>query len=292
MPSDIDSINHVGMAVRNLAVATERFEAMGFQLTPYSPHSGARTPGAPVEPFSSGNRCLMFARNYLEILSSEKREAPAPRIVRYLQHHEGAHILCFNSSDLAAVDRRVKAAGIITPGLIPLQREVGTPDGIRTAKFERIQFAPDDSPEGFVQAATHLTPDYIYQPRYIEHPNRCYELSDALVVTDELEHFAAKYMAYIGEEPKRAEGVARFRLPLFSTLTLVDVQHAPRLLPGSLLPPIPGIAAVTFRTDDLGALRNRLRDHGFTPAERELALVVPAEQAHGLAIVFEAATPP
>ena len=42
---DIDNINHVGMAVRDLAATVARYEAMGFQLTPYSEHSGAWKPG-------------------------------------------------------------------------------------------------------------------------------------------------------------------------------------------------------------------------------------------------------
>jgi len=38
---DIDNINHVGMAVRYLGDTTARYERLGFQLTPFSPHSGA-----------------------------------------------------------------------------------------------------------------------------------------------------------------------------------------------------------------------------------------------------------
>ena len=290
VPPDIDSVNHVGMAVRDLAATVGRYEAMGFQLTPYSPHSGAWKPGEAVHPMRSGNRCVMFRHNYLEILSSENPAAPAPRLANYLRHHEGAHIICFNTGDVAGVDRRLVAAGLKTSGLMPLQREIETPDGVRTARFERVGFAPDDSPEGFIQAARHFTPEYIYQPRYIRHPNGCTELSDVIVVADDLDHFAGKYARYLGRAPERTGGVVRFRFPLVSTLTLVDVQGAKALLPGSLMPPIPGIAAVAFRAPDLPALRARLSGHGFAVGEAGGGrLVVPAEQASGLAIVFEAA---
>ena len=70
---DINNINHVGMAVRDIAVTVDRYEAMGFQLTPYSPHSAAWKPGDPVQPLGSGNRCVMFESTYLEILASENR---------------------------------------------------------------------------------------------------------------------------------------------------------------------------------------------------------------------------
>ena len=68
---DINNINHVGMAVRDLAATAARYEAMGFKLTPYSPHSGAFKPGEPVKSLGSGNRCVMFENNYLEILANE-----------------------------------------------------------------------------------------------------------------------------------------------------------------------------------------------------------------------------
>lgn len=284
---DIDSINHVGMAVRDLAATVARYEAMGFILTPYSPHSGAWKPGETVQSFRSGNRCVMFAHNYLEILASEDAAAPSPRLAGYLKHHQGAHIICFNSEDTHAVDRRLKAEAVATSGVIPLQRDIDTPDGVRTAKFERVQFAPDDSPEGYIQAARHLTPEYIYQPRYVGHPNGCVELSDTIVVVDDLDRFARKYERYLGTAPIRDGETIRFRFPLVSTLTLVDYRNAPALLPGTLYPPVPGIAAAAFRTHDLAALRARLDQHGFTVNEAGGRLVVPAEEASGLAILFE-----
>ena len=106
---DIDSINHVGMAVRKLADTAARYEAMGFMLTPYSPHSGASRPGETVVPLNSGNRCVMFAHNYLEILASADPSQPAPKISNFLKRHQGAHVICFGSEQVESVDGRLKA---------------------------------------------------------------------------------------------------------------------------------------------------------------------------------------
>lgn len=286
--TDIDSINHVGMAVRDLDATVARYEAMGFVLTPYSAHAGAWTPGAAVRPLGSGNRCVMFARNYLEILASADPASPSPRLASYLKHHEGAHIICFNTPDAAAVDRRLRRANIPTSGVIPLQRDIGTPDGVRTAKFERVQFRPDDSPEGYIQAARHLTPEYIYQPRYAGHANGCYELSDVILIVDDLREFAERYAGYTGRRPESDGPSVRFQFPLVSALTVADLGHVNTLLPGSLLPPVPGIAAAAFRTRNLAAVRTRLQEHGFSyAADAKGRLVVPAEQASGMAVIFE-----
>jgi hypothetical protein len=283
---DINNINHVGMAVRDLAATAARYEAMGFQLTPYSPHSAAWKPGDAVQPLGSGNRCIMFGTNYLEILASEDNRRPAARIASFLKHHQGAHIICFDCEDCDAVDRRVRGLGIETSGVIPLQRDIDTPEGARTAKFVRVQFDPKSSPEGYIQASTHLTPEYIYQPRYIRHANGCFQLAETVVVADDTAAFERKYRNYLGTTPSREDGVIRFRLERGTTLSIVADREAPRILPGTLLPPVPGIAAVAFRTMDLTALKDRLAGHGFTVTSIGDRILVPAEEAFGVAMVF------
>lgn len=284
---DINNINHVGMAVRDLAGTTARYEAMGFQLTPYSLHSGAWKPGEPVQPLGSGNRCVMFENTYLEILASEDPNKPAARIVNFLKRHQGAHIVCFDCGDCDLVDKRVRGAGFETSDVIPLQREIDTPEGVRTAKFVRCQFAPKDSPEGYIQCTTHLTPQYIYQPRYIAHANGCFRLAEAIMVTDDLPGFAKRYEAYIGAAPSNESGAVKFHLPLGTTMTLIDVRDAAAMLPGTLLPPIPGIAAVVFRTRSMAGLKDRLAGKGFSVSEVRDRLLVPAEEASGVAVLFE-----
>lgn len=284
---DIDNINHVGMAVRHLGDTVSRFEAMGFQLTPYSPHSAAWKPGEAVKRQGSGNRCVMFANDYLEILASEDPAQPTARITNFLKRHQGAHIICFNTEDPQAVDQRLRNAGIVTSGVIPLQREIDTPDSVHTAKFERVQFAPEHSPEGYIQAARHLTPQYIYQPRYIVHPNGCTQLSTTFVVTDTLDEFTEKYGRYTGLPAIRQNGACHFRFALGTQLTIIDAKQVPQWLPGTLFPPLPAIAGVAFRCPNLADQRKRLRDKGFAWSEAHGRLVVPAEEASGVAILFE-----
>jgi hypothetical protein len=283
---DIDNINHVGMVARNLGSTVARYEAMGFQLTPYSPHSGAWKPGAPVQNFGSGNRCVMFANNYLEILGTEDPNKPTERLAGYLARHQGAHIICFNTETTSKLDERLRAGGVPTSGVISLQRDIDTPDGVRTAKFERVQFSPDDSPEGYIQAARHLTPEYIYQPRYIEHPNGCTSLAEAFIVADDIEPLVAKYQRYLDAAPEVRDGLSSFPLPLGSTLTLAPAGKAARLFAGSLFPPLPAIVAVSFRTNDLAAQRERLARQDIPTREGPGRIMVPAEEASGLVVIF------
>lgn len=286
---DIHSINHVGMAVRNIEATADRYEALGFLLTPYSPHSGASRPGEPVTRMGSGNRCVMFSNNYLEILANEDPAHPSPRLASMLRHHQGGHIVCFGTEDVSAVDRRLVHGGFKTSGVIPLQRDIDTPDGARTAKFERVLFSPDASPEGVIQAARHLTPQYIYQPRYIAHPNGCTEVSSAVIVVDDMQGYSERYRQYTGiASESTADGAACFRFSLCSRLLLMDSAAAARYLPGSLHPPVPGIAAIGFRCPEMARQVARLNASGIPFMEAGSRLIVPAEEASGIAVVFEA----
>ena len=107
-----------------------------------------------------------------------------------------------------------------------------------------------------------------------------------MLVADDLEAYAQKYQRYLGAAPSRNGNAIQFRLALGTTLTIVDLRNANDMLPGTLLPPIPGIAAVAFRTPALAALRERLAGQGFTVATIGDRILVPAEEACGVAMLF------
>jgi len=284
---DIHSVNHVGIAVRDITATSKRYEEFGFKLTPFSDHVGAWKPGAPITKLGSGNRCVMFAQNYLEILANSDPEKPSERLAGFLGHHQGGHIICFGSEDLFSVEKRLVANGLGTSGVLPLQRDVDTPDGSHTAKFERIQFAPNETPEGYIQAARHLTPEYVYQPRYIDHPNGCTELSNTVLVVDDINRFVERYAVYTGTPAQRDDSSATFHFQRCSRLTIMTQAAALKALPGTLYPPIPGIAAMGFRCPDIAAQARRLRENRVPFNEVDQTLVVPAEEACGIALIFE-----
>lgn len=62
------TLDHTGVAVRNLDDGEAAYRRLGFILTTRSIHSGSVTPGAPVTPWGSGNHCAMFREGYLEII--------------------------------------------------------------------------------------------------------------------------------------------------------------------------------------------------------------------------------
>ncbi len=289
MKGDIDSVNHVGLVVRDLAAAAKRYEDMGFILTPLSMHKGAMKPGEPERPYGSGNRCAIFPRNYLEIVAHVEKDKFDLFCGKYLQRFEGAHLICFGCGDAGVVDKRVRSAGVGTSGVIPLQRDLDTPEGRRTAKFDCVHFSADTTPEGLIQAAHHRTPHFIHQQRYLGHPNKVVALSDVYLAVADPDEAAARYEKFTPIKPKRQGTKRIFELPLVSKVTIMPAGDVAKELPGADLHKPPYLAGFAFATTDLGAAAARLDERAIPAAKEKDRLVVAASAAYGAAVVFERA---
>ena len=178
--------------------------------------------------------------------------------------------------------------GFGTSGVIPLQRDVETPEGMRTAHFDCVHFAASETPEGLVQAAHHRTPQFIHQSRYVAHPNRVVALSEVILCVDDPDAYELRYGQLTGVRGERV-GVKRvFRLPLVAQVSIVAADDIGRVLPDAAPPTLPYIAGCSMATQDLVGMATRLRDHGIPFTQSEGRVIVPAEVAFGAAIVFEA----
>lgn len=289
MTGDIDSVNHVGLVVRDLSAAAKLYEDLGFTLTPLSMHKGALKPGEPEVPFGTGNRCAVFPKNYLEILAHVEPDKYDFGVKKFLARHEGAHIICFGCGSAATVDDRVRGNGIGTSGVISLQRDVGTPEGVCTAKFECVHFAGEATPEGLIQAAHHVTPQYIHQERYVRHANGVVALSDVYLSAPDPDGFERRYEKLIGRRARRAGKWRVFDLPMVSRVSIAATSEIASEFPSSTMPAAPCLVGYAFATTDLPAVEARLKQRAL-PFEKEAArIVVPASVMFGATVVFERA---
>ena len=289
MSSDIDSVNHVGLVVRDLESAAKRFEAFGFILTPLSMHSGALKPGDPEIPYGSGNRCAIFPDNYLEIVAHVDKEKYDLFCGKFLQRFEGAHIICFGCGDAEVVDKRLRSSGVGTSGVIPLKRDLDTPEGTRTAKFDCVHFDYATTPEGLIQAAHHRTPHYIHQQRYLGHANKVSALSDVYLAVADPAEAAARYEKFTGIKGERQGNSIVFKLPRVSKVTIMPAASVAAELPGAPLHSGPYLAGFAFATADVPGMAKRLTDRKIRFAEQANRLIVPSDEAFGAAVVFEQA---
>ncbi len=287
------ALDHLGLCARDPAPLWAAWEAIGFALSPMAQQSGRRTPEGPVEPFGSGNRCAFLRHGYVELLGILDPALFANGVDRFVERYEGAHILALSIGDAEGNLERLRRGGLDIPGIAWLQRPV-EPGG-PIARFARLPFP--DAPEGRVQLVQHLTPELVWDARWMGHRNGAIALESAILASADPAATTAR-LAKLSGLPAEPDPVAGFRLrlpgaaraagpdsPRMETLIRVLPPEAlPRLLPGVGIPSLPFMAGMVIRTEDGGAKARALLGPGLRDAPD--GAMVPPEQAGGCAVIF------
>lgn len=287
------ALDHVAVCGRELAPLVAAYEAMGFSLSPIAQQSGKRSPDGVVEPFGTGNRCAFLRHGYIELLAILDPSLFDNQLGRFMDRYEGLHILALGVQDEMANLARMQAAGIPIPGVAWLERPVDGPDGPR-AKFARLPFP--DAPEGRVQLIRHLTPELIWDKRWMQHANHADALVALVMASAAPAETATRFSRLMGLpfQPDPAGGF-QIRLPGMAGLagpeapameTLVRILEPEALgavLPGVEAPTLPFMAGMMLRTDDGNAA---IRAMGLPLVAAPDGLMVPPALAGGAAVVF------
>ena len=286
------ALDHVGVCNRELAPIAAAYEALGFTLTPIAQQSG-RVPGGAIERLATGNRCAFLRHGYIELLAILEPGRFDNGLGAYLARHEGLHILALAMDDAAANQARL-ARGGLDIAVAPLERPVDDPDGPR-ARFERLPLP--EAPEGRVQLIRHLTPELLWQPRWMEHANGAAALVELILVSAAPAESAARLsrLAGVAFEPGpiagfvlRFPGGAPVAGPMAAPETRVSIlppEALAAVLPGVAIPALPFMAGMVVRTQDGNAAARALLG-ARAVALPEGRLMVPPSLAAGAALVF------
>lgn len=244
------ALDHVGICARDAGALWARFAALGFTLTPPARQSNAEGP------LATGNRCAFLRQGYLELLAILEPGLPDNGLGGLLDRFEGMRILALGMEDSKANLRRLRAAGLPIPGIAPLARPCDDPEG-RLARFERLPFP--DAPEGRIQLVRHLTPELLWQERWLDHPNAAVALEEAFVVSAAPMDSAARLSRLAGLPlAPRAGGGVTLALPQ-GAVSILSPDEA-----GDCFPPLPSpaLAGCAIRTADGTAAIRRLAPEG------------------------------
>ncbi|MEM7408424.1 MAG: VOC family protein [Pseudomonadota bacterium] len=172
MPLDV-SLDHVGFIVQDLNAGARIWERLGFQLSPVSPQMGLNDAGE-FEPWATANRCAVFETGYLELIGVHRPGLKNPWTAQ-LARFEGAHIAAFR---VACADETYASMGDAARWFAPpVQRRRDAPyfaDGTwgqREMRFRNIFSHPDTVAEARYIIIEHQTPDVLWQPALLNHPN-------------------------------------------------------------------------------------------------------------------------
>jgi hypothetical protein len=289
------ALDHVGVCNWDLGPMVTAYTALGFSLSPIAQQSGRRTPDSEVELYGTGNRCAFLKHGYIELLAVLDPARFDNDLGRFIARHGGLHILALGVNDPEANLARMRRAGIPIAGVAHLQRPV-EPGG-PIAKFSRLPYP--DAPEGRIQLIRHLTPELVWQKRWMDHANKAEALTELVLVSGEPAVSAARLSKLTGQviEPRPAggfllrlpggAGVAGPEAPAMETrVAILAPEDLPATLPGVEIPALPFMAGIYVKTSDgNAAVRKLLAGKPVTELPGG-ALLVPPRLAGGAALIF------
>lgn len=139
-----------------------------------------------------------------------------------------------------------------------------------------------DQPEVRINLIRHLTPELLWQARFLNHPNHAVALKEVVLVVPAPAETAARFSRLAGQPvvPDPAGGYA-----------LVLPRGRIRLLPADAfaakLPAVPSIAGITLRTDDArAAITQVLGDAGVPHNVADGAVTTQSVSSGGVALHF------
>ncbi|MGW4485992.1 VOC family protein [Amycolatopsis sp. NPDC004368] len=261
------------------------YEQLGFTLSPTSRHLASSTSGGEPTLSCTANRCAYFNGSFVELIGIVDATAGDPwQVLPIVARGEGLYGVSFGVPDTEAAERRLREAGLSTSGVLSLQRDVDTPEGRRTARFRSVHLRRDRTPEGSLHTAEHLTPEYVFQPQFLDHPNGAKGLDSVQLVASEAElpAYLHRYEQILDQRPTGtsfALGTGR--------LDLVPVTRLDEVLPGEQAPRLPYFAAQTVAVENLGPARKLVADAGLPTVDLPGGgFFVPAAHAGGAAVGF------
>jgi hypothetical protein len=257
-------LDHIGVGVRDLDRGSEAYSRLGFALTPRSVHRGSLTPGGPVAAWGSANRCAMFDDGYLEVIGPSAPQDTGT-IRDMVDRYEGAHIVAIGCADSQKMYEEMSALGL--PVLPPRLLERDAPYGVsgdetRPASFRNAPFDPAVFGEGKIFYIQHVTPDVLWQPHQLTHPNGVSALTEIYFCAPGAEAVATKFAPMLRSDPEQ-RGAGDWRLPLTrGAVRILEPDAWDRLAPGQATPEPPAPVGIGLRVASLDQARGCIEASG------------------------------
>lgn len=273
MRNGIAGIDHVIIGVRDLERARMGWTRLGFALTPRGRHLGQGT----------ANYCIMFARDYLELLGFVERDDYAHRLEAFLKRREGPMSVAFAPE--GAVGTALAALGLHPSEPRALGRQLELPEGTVVPRFSLITLPPEETPALDCFLCGQLTPELVRRPQWLAHPNGAIGLRSVHVLVEETASLLPAYDRLFGlHEVTTTDAVACVRAGP-QRILFINPDDFATMHPGIDLDPdfpLPGIAALELAVAGRDETADYLTQWQIAFDEMpDGSLAIPAREANG-----------
>jgi hypothetical protein len=277
MVSPVTGIDHVLVGVADLEGARRAYQRLGFTLTPRGRHRGRNT----------GNYCIMFADDYIELLGlidddPATADDPFTRgLTNFLASRgEGLSGLALAADDADATYAAFVAGGVETDPPRALSRLLELPDGTVEPKFTLVHTPPETFPGARFFVCHHLTPELIRRAEWLDHANGVRRIVALGATADDAPAVAAACAAVFGEDAVRTIGDGYSIAVGSGSMMRLDP------VTGSAAP---GLTSMTMAVDDPASTAACLDKAGVSYTRSGDDLVVAPDMACGAGLIFTGA---
>lgn len=278
MPTPLSGIDHVIIGVRDLDRARIAWERLGFTLTPRGRHLQKDT----------GNYCVMFAHDYLELMGAVGAAQDTGGLAEFLAQGEGPRGLAFATRAGGDTAAELRRRGLHPDAPRDLTRQLELPEGTVLPRFRLVDLPPEETPALSAFICQHLTPELVRRPAWLVHANAALGIAGIAVIVADTAPLHAAYERLFPGQVNTTDEVLTVHAGAHR-LVFATPDDFSALYPEAVPPsrPLPAIAEVTLVSGDL----ERTADHltQWQVEYEELAdgsLLVPPQAATGTTLMF------
>ncbi|MFI5611681.1 VOC family protein [Amycolatopsis sp. NPDC051903] len=250
MRRHLTGLDHCTVLVPDLPAASATFTRLGFTVSPLGRHS---------PDMGTANHAVTLTGNYFELLGVLTETEFNKEIRDALSMRQGVAGVALRADDTAAAVAELRAAGLAATDPHAVRRNVGLPSGAHVEAEFTIAFFPEIGPP-YLQlfCSQALTPQYVWIPELMEHPNTAHRI---------------EWLGVVAGGQDLGINTAFGDVSVVE-LALGEYVEADRL----------GSTVLSLSVGDLSAAEKCLREGGVPYRSLQDGLVVPAQYACGVVL--------
>ena len=164
METSLTGIDHPVIGIRDMQAAHAVYQKLGFTIPPRGYHPK----------WGTGNWCIMFERDYLELRGVVDHEKGMQKMQSFFdQHNEGLMGIALSTTDAQASHDELAARGLHPQSVRELTRNFELPEGLAEPRFSLCFLDQAETPGLMsVVICQHQTPELLRRPEWLVHKKR------------------------------------------------------------------------------------------------------------------------
>jgi hypothetical protein len=284
MRHGITIIDHPVIGARDMPAARAAYERLGFVVPPRGSHPQ----------WGTGNWCIMFERDYLEIrgvVDPAKAPSGAHGLMGFLEKREGLMGVAFGTVRAQTSHDLLAASGLKPKPVMPLTRNFELPTGTVPVSFALCFLDAAVTPGlMLVVICEHLTPERLRRPEWLRHPNGARGIRGLYSIVENAAALAPAHERLFGSESvKRIPEETRIEFDDGGFISLLEERTFARRFPSLPLPSRaewPCLAAVSLATESPEATADFFSLHRIDHQADGARVLVPPTESCGVPIEF------